>query len=518
MSDNKTQKDFFEETTLTNKLIKKWFWLYFFAYLIWPIWYFVRIIISNDLTVSEVWVIYSIISFVWLISSYNGLWLTESLRYFIPKFYINKQFNFIKTTVFWALLVQILTSILIIILMWFGSGWLAEHYFSSPDAELILKYFCFYFFFINLFQIAQTVFISFQDTFSNKFIDFIKMIWILIFTLILFFLWEWTIITYSISRCVWLFFSVITWYIIYHKKYKSILNQWSISNDKEMLKKFVKYSSWTFLAMNAWVLMWAIDQQMVIIILWPESAGYFTNYQSLLNMFSILIWPIFWLLFPLFTELFSKKQTDKIVLLRSFLYNYLWIFCLSLATLFIVLWPEISSILFGTKFIQSWKLLSVWAIFYLVNILYSIWFIMLASLWKVKQRTIIMAYAIIINLSLNLVLLNYIWMIWAILSTAISGIFMVILSSKNIDKKYNPKIDYKFIFKNLILFVLLWIALYFIKDSIFAIDNNIRFRNLAYLCILWISYYWIIASFNFKKIRFLRKEIKKLKNINQYKL
>lgn len=72
-----------EHKSLSEKFIKKWFWLYFFSFIVAPIWYIIKIIISNELTVEEVWIVYSVISLVTLLSSFNDLGLTESLNYFL---------------------------------------------------------------------------------------------------------------------------------------------------------------------------------------------------------------------------------------------------------------------------------------------------------------------------------------------------------------------------------------------------------------------------------------------------
>jgi len=97
------------------------------------------------------------------------------LQYFLPRFWIKKQFNYIKTSIYLSLFVQIFTALLIAIVLWFGAPWLATHYFHSDSAVIILKYFCFYFLGINLFQVLQSIFFAFQNTFAFQFIDFVRM-------------------------------------------------------------------------------------------------------------------------------------------------------------------------------------------------------------------------------------------------------------------------------------------------------------------------------------------------------
>jgi O-antigen/teichoic acid export membrane protein len=78
--------------------------------------------------------------------------------------------------------------------------------------------------------------------------------------------------------------------------------------------------------MNAGILLGQIDQQMIIVILGPQSAGYYTNYLSLFNLYGIFVFPFTALLFPIVTELVSKKQDTKVSILLSILYKYFTVF------------------------------------------------------------------------------------------------------------------------------------------------------------------------------------------------
>ena len=73
----------------------------FFSYISVPFGYLTRLLISNspDVSVADFWVMYSIISLVTFLYTYNDLWLTESLHFFLPRFYIKKEFNNIKTII-----------------------------------------------------------------------------------------------------------------------------------------------------------------------------------------------------------------------------------------------------------------------------------------------------------------------------------------------------------------------------------------------------------------------------------
>ena len=62
-----------QEETLSQKFVKKGFWLYFFTLFIGPLGYITKVILSRDLSVAEVGMIYGVIGFVSLLSVYNDL-------------------------------------------------------------------------------------------------------------------------------------------------------------------------------------------------------------------------------------------------------------------------------------------------------------------------------------------------------------------------------------------------------------------------------------------------------------
>jgi len=257
-----------QDQTLWEKLIKKWFWLYFFSFLVAPAGYLIKLFVSNSISVADVWVLYSIVSLISLLNTYNDLWLTESLQYFLPRFLIKKQYNYAKTSIYLSLAVQIFTAIVIACVLWLFAPWLAVHYFHSESAVIALKYFCFYFLWINLFQTLQSIFISIQDTFSQQFTEFIKQWCVVWFTILFFFTWKASIERYSLNWIIWLLIWIIVALILFRKKYSNELLQWKFEYDKKVAKEYIKYALWCFIWLEVGVLFWNLIQQFIIIFLW----------------------------------------------------------------------------------------------------------------------------------------------------------------------------------------------------------------------------------------------------------
>lgn len=104
-----------------------------------------KIILSNDLSVEEIGLLYGILSLISLLAVYHDLGLTESLNFFLPKFIVQKDWTRFKSLVVYSLIAQIITSTLIGLVLFFSSGYLAEHYFRSAEAVGVIQVFCLFF-------------------------------------------------------------------------------------------------------------------------------------------------------------------------------------------------------------------------------------------------------------------------------------------------------------------------------------------------------------------------------------
>ena len=496
------------DETLSQKLIQKWFWLYFFWYLAAPLWYLIRLTISNspEVSVADFWVMYSIISLITFLWTYNDLWLTESLRFFLPRLYLKNEYNHIKTTVWLSLWTQLLTSVLIASWLWFWSEWLAHNYFKTEHAGIILKYFCMYFTLTNVFQVIQTIFISFQKTFEQQLTSFIQLSSTFLFTLFCFYSWNWNIEYYSFWWILWLFIWILVAWILY-QKYRPGIMIWKFKWDNVLIKKYIKYALWSFMWASIGSLFWQIIQQMVLYFLWAENAWYYSNFLSLFNIWAILIGPIMWLIFPVVSELIEKKDNYKLWLLYSFFYNYFSILILSFSTLLIVLWPEISVSLFWKEYLTSWILLELTWFFLLFSQLAWFNYGALAWMWKVKERVYITWISCVLTIISTILLIKSNWIYWAAYAFWLSNIFSRALSLYLLKKeKFSLKFDYKFIIKNIILFIILWLLIYFTKNYLIDIDWN-RWYMVVKIVLTWLAFYLIVWLCNINIFLRLKSEI-----------
>ncbi|EKD24790.1 MAG: polysaccharide biosynthesis protein CapF [uncultured bacterium (gcode 4)] len=497
---------------LSHKLIKKWGRLYLFMIVTAPIWYIIRVIISNQLPVADVGLFYSIIWFILLISLYHDLWLTEALQYYLPRYRIQKKYNEYKTILYLTLIVQVITWIGVACIIYFWANRLAVHHFHSPEAVGIIKTLCRYFIWINFLQVFNSVYIAFQDTLYSSLTEFFKVYGILAFTLFFWLSHSLTIENFSMWWISGVGIGLVASSIIFFKKYWKTLKRWTIERSQNLVKTQFKYAFWIFLWANVMTLLGQVDQQMVINFLWPTQAGYYSNYLSLMTMYLVLIAPLLSLLFPLVTELITKNRDKELEMLQNLLYKYFSLVVLTISGILFALWPVIATILFWSKFTYSGHLISYSAPFLVLHVLFSINYGILAGLGKVKDRVKILWRALWVNIILNilLILVFKMWLIGAVIAMIAGWIILFLLSFRIINKHQKIDFDWRFLFNNLVIILWFSLLLYYFQDRIFVLENVYRWKNIVNLMIILLVYYWIIWGVNYKSFVLLWKEIKKL--------
>ena len=304
-----------QHASLSEKFLKKGFWLYLFSFIIAPIGYIVKIIISGELTVSEVWILYGIISLITMISAYNDLWMSISINHFVPEYVTKKRYDKVKSILVYSLIAQMTTGIIIALFFYFWADYIANNYFKSPNAVWVLKIFSFYFLWINIFQITSTFFMAIQDTLYNKLISLYRLLFVLLFTIVFLLLDSSSLINFTYAWIIWLYIWILSSLFLFYKKYyKKYLKNEKIIWSKKLFKSIFKYAIVVFIWAQAATILSQIDMQMIIYLLWTNDAWFYTNYLSIIGIPIIIIWPIFALLFPIFSEMYAKKEYNKIYL------------------------------------------------------------------------------------------------------------------------------------------------------------------------------------------------------------
>ena len=496
-------------SSLSEMFIKKWFWLYLFSFIIAPTGYIIKILVSQDLSVSEVGILYGIISLVVLLWAFSDFWIKESLSYFIPRFHEEKKHNKTKLLLLFWFYIQCITGAIVFSVFYFWSPILAQYYFQSEAASDILKIFAFFFIWINIFQLINSFFLAIQNTFLQKWLEVIRMFFVMFGVIFVFFNWYGNLINYAYAWIGWLyigvFISLLVFFIWYYPHY---LQHEKIIWDKKLLKEIFSYALITFFTIQSFFLLSQIDMQMVLFLLGTQDAGYYTNYLSLVSIPNTLIGPIFFLLYPIFSSMHARWEHKKINLVKYVFQKQFLVVSLAFSVLLYIFALPISVILFWEKFLTSWVILQYAILFLVWNFLLRINQIILAATWCPRKRLKIVLISIVINIIFNFIGIYFLWVAWAALGTGLSWIIIWYISEQMMPQ-YKVWFDFKYLISNIVFFIIIGISLTWFILPIFEHIS----RSSGFIAFLIISsiYFLLFSMWNIQEMKKFYHEIRSLK-------
>jgi len=377
------------DESLWQKTKSKWSRLYILSFMAIPISYALKALVSRELSVEDVGLMYAILWFVGFISIYNDLGLTDALQYFLPKYIIKRDFAKAKGLMYSTLCIQLASGLLLWWAMFLFADVLANTYFSSPDIVTLIQFFGVYFLCLNFFQALQSFYFSVQAVKVEKTIEFLRMLLVLVSVVVIRQFGFLSLFTLGMAWIIWLFISTIgsAWW--FRKYYYTSFLSWTHRIEKHDVKKRFSYSIWSLLAANTWTIIAQVDMQLILLYMWKESAWYRSNYMSLNSAASFIFLPLLSFLFPVFTEYVEKWLVGRIRYMRKRIFILTAIYAVGLGIVCSMFGEEISMLLFGDVYQYSWQILAASAWLLVTPILGIINFQLLRSIWSVKQATIL---------------------------------------------------------------------------------------------------------------------------------
>lgn len=411
---------------LKTKLLRNGFWLYLFAFIGAPTGYIIKMLIAQSLSLGEIWIFYSILGIIALLSAYNDLGLTEALQYYLPHYIIDKKNQKAKSIIIYTILLQFISGIIVWWSLYFWAERLNTRYFKNENAVKILQIFSLYFIIFNIHQVLNSLFISIQKVKRYQWTDAIRMWTIVILTYIGVMTDTISLTSFAFYRIIGVLVAVVIGYIGIHKYYKYILYKTKLIWDKILFNQQRKYGIRVMLGAGATTLLWQINQQYALYYLWAEAAGYRAYYLSFYSIISIIVWPLISYLFPLLNELYKKGEIGKI----KYLYKILFVWVLLFGIIGWVVgyyWSErLAVLLYGENFLYSGTLFRYYAPFLVTIPLIGIFFQDIASRWLVRERVMVIVWAFIANILASFAFGASYWLQGLVYAQLVGNIILII--------------------------------------------------------------------------------------------
>lgn len=476
---------------------------YGFFLLIAPSWYIIKLLLTNALSVSEVGLLYGIINIISLLSIYNDLWLADCLQYFIPKYIVTKDTKSIFSLISFTFLMQFVTGIVIVAWLFFLAPFLAEHYFHTPEAVDIIRIFCRYFLFFNIIQVCSNIFVAYQQPVYQNIIELARMRTVI--GVIMFFA-RYDVVNIQASayaRLSWTAISIIFALCIFFLKYTPLYKWISFSLQIDTIRTWLNYAVRAFIWWNISVLFTQIDQLLVISLWWVEIWWYYTTYQMMFSVYTLMLTPLSVLIYPLLTQFVTENNHEKLQTFLSILYKVFFLAWLLFALLCWLYGQQIATVLFSEKFIYSGKLIQWW---WVLQVLWWISWLTLMLYWAkgfVKQRVYLIGMWLLINIATLLIWYHFLWLYWCILSLWCSFLFITLYSQSTMKHRrwLSWLIDWSFVTKN-IFSALIIFSLFYCFHLYFPIswDRVWSWVQIALYSLLIVSIFLILHRWYIKTI------------------
>ena len=428
--------------------------------------YLIRFILTANLTPAEYGLFYSCIALVGLFSLLKDFGLTSSLVYYISKFRAERKREKIKTSVITTFVIQSLPAMIIATILIIFANFFAANYLHLADVyigSLIIKILAIAFFVNIPFSIIHSIFKGFQKMKLFAISEFTRLLSWFIFTY-LFILYNYSAVSPAFGFLISYIF-VILMFLPFTAK---LIPKVKFSFNKELTKKLILYGFPVMLSSAAGVVIGYTDTILITIFKGLEDVGIYQTAQPTARLLWFFAGAFATVLFPLVTELKTKKKINDLEIGISLIYKYIWIIVIPFSLMAFSFSDEILNLFFGSFYSQGSYVLKILAIGAIVFSIVQINGTVINGLGKPKNYTKIVYIGAIVNLVGNLVLIPKTGINGAAISTLLTYIIMLFFSFNELKKFVKIRVPVSDWIKTLVCGLIALGIVYVLKDIIVA--------------------------------------------------
>jgi len=464
--------------------------------------YIVRVILARNLTLEDFGLFYAIFAFLGLIGIFKSLGFDKALVKFIPEFMHKKEYNFLKSSIIYVVIIQIITNSIIIIAVFLLSNFLAVNYFQNAQAGVILRLMAIAFFIDSFMQILKTSFQGFKKMLYFSGIDLVRMLLIIIFILIGLKL-NYGILSPVYAYVITPFVLTIIFSIILVKKVFPEFFASKFSINKKLLRKISHYSIFILATTVGGTVLGYTD---IVMLTYFSGLTAVALYSVALPTTRVLLYfprAIAGVLLPVTSELWSKQKIGVLREGMEALYKYSFIIIVPLVFMIFSFADLILNILFGTNFLEATNTMKILSIGMIFATLTGISINFFSGIGKPQITSLMVYTAAVFNFISNLILIPILGIIGAAITTTLSHFIMMLIGLMKIKKFITIRFPVKIWIKTLIAGILFVLIISILKKVIVL---NVWLETFIILIISGIIY--LILLFLLKVINF--KELKEL--------
>ncbi|MBI2653364.1 flippase [Candidatus Woesearchaeota archaeon] len=464
--------------------------------------YIVRLVLARNLSVEEFGLFYAVFAFLASLNLFKSLGFDKSLIKFIPEFYHSNRKDLIKSSMIFVMVMQLLTNLVTIAIVYLLADYLSIHFFHSEKAGFVLKIMAIAFFIDSFVVILKFGFQGFQNMFLFALLDFVRMILVLAIIITGFKL------NYGILSPV-LAYTIVPailllgfGFIFFRYVFPGFWNSRSFI-DKKILRQISRYSFFTLATLSGALILQYTDTITLTYFAGLEAVALYNIAFPTSKILMYLPNAIGNLILPLASELWTKKRKDLLKAGLEALYKYSMVIIVPLVFVMFSFSDLIIAVLFGSQYVPAQNAMRVLLVGVIFLTLYSINVYFVSGIGKPEIQTRIFYIAAVFNLIGNIILIPIIGIMGAALTTSASYLIMMTASLIEVRKFIDLHFPVKIWIQTLLMGLFLTISIYYLKR---AIVLNVYAE--AAIIIIASGMLYLALLFLFKVIN--TKEIKQL--------
>lgn len=385
--------------------------------------YLIRLLLARDLTVEDYGLFYAAFSFLAFLSLIKTLGFDRALIKFIPEFLSKRDRPSVKGLILLTAGIQMLTNTLILIMLYFSAGFLAEHFFKSSQASSILLLLAIGFFIDSFVVVLKYCFQGFKDMTAFALLDFIRMVLLVLIILLgvekgMGILAPTT--AYLLTPAILLV--VFAAYFL-RKTFRDFFRLKGII-DKRLFKSVGRYSVYLMITSSGVLILQHTDTIMLTYFSGVTAVALYNIALPTSKILTYLPLAIGSVLLPITSELWAAKKTALVKEGIESLYKYSIILMVPMALVLFSFSGLILSILFGKEYAAASAALQILSVSTIFIALHQVHVNFFSGIGRPEVHSKIIYSAVLLNFFGNLLLIPLFGIIGAAITTGVSYIVM----------------------------------------------------------------------------------------------
>lgn len=466
--------------------------------------YLIRIVLARNLTVAEYGLFFAVFTLINLLAIFNNFGLSQALVKFIPGFLIKKKYDKIKNSIVIAFGMTFVTIIIISLLLFLFSDFLAKNYFKTPLAIPVLLLFILILFFSNLRTLLRSIFQAFQKMVIYVLIYLAENALILIL-LFFFFAFKKNIFIAVYSHIIAYVLIFIVFSLLLFKVFNFFKHKVAVK--KDLVKRLFKFGIPVILSGIGGMIILYTDTLILTYFRSLEEVGIYNVVVPTVMMLMFFGKSIASVIFPMASELWARKKKkyleDGLVMLEK----YSFVIIVPLALIVLVFSKTILTLMFGAEYAIGATTMQVLIIGIIFFVIYAINSTLFSAIGKPEIGTKILLQGALINFILNLLVIPKLGMLGAAITSLITYFYVFILSVFKLRRFIKVRIPWVNWLKVFLSGGVMLGLVYWLKEIFFF---NIYLKTIIICAVAGATYGLLIILLKVVSL----KEIKKLISVS----